>query len=298
MSMTRPLCSLVMATFNRAHLLKRSLARYAVQDFPSDEFELIVIDDHSSDDTNEMVRTWAAATCIKTTILTPAPKLCEWRDCGAILNAGIRASSGKYILMTHPEVIPGKRSVTACVHWLEVHEERMKQASQYDIGLYACSRVYYLSQKEQQLIDTVPWLGSGVPALRELPGFYTDDLNGHPDYRHDVTDKIGQPGFRLKTWESWVFGGCSRETWKRLGGMLETQYWGSVDVAFMQRRQTLGMPNHTCLDDDTIVAHQNHDSPQDWVTPRDPGMWQRELRGFDLANPNKLKYPVCDYLGW
>lgn len=293
--MPRPLCSLVMATFNRAHLLKRSLAAYQLQDFDNSKFELVVIDDHSTDETIPMVTEWSRATEIKTTIVTVAPKDCEWRDCGTVLNAGIRASSGKHILMTHPEVIPGKRSVAACCHWLEVHEERRKQD---EIGLYACSRVYYLSQKDQGLIDTVPWMSGGPLALRELPGFYTDDLNGHPDYRHDVTDKTGQPGFRLKTWESWVFGGCSRETWKRLGGMLETQYWGSVDVAFMQRRQTLGMPNHTCLDDDTIVAHQNHDSPQDWVTPRDPGAWQRELRGFDLANPNKLKYPTVDYLGW
>lgn len=36
--MSRPLCSVVMATFQRAHLLRRSLECYQRQDFDNDRF--------------------------------------------------------------------------------------------------------------------------------------------------------------------------------------------------------------------------------------------------------------------
>lgn len=286
--MTRPICSVVLATYNRAHLLKRSLQCYQNQDFDNSRFELIIIDDHSTDDTVGLVMDWAHDTKIKTTIVTPCPKTDVWRDCGAILNSGIRAALGDHILLTHPEVMPGKRSVKKCVERLALYEN----------SLYVSCKVYYMGRRDQTLIDTVPWEVEGAEAIRGIEGFYDEDENGNPDYRHNVTDLVATPGFRIQTWDSWVFGGCSRETWKRLGGMLETQKWGSVDVAFMQRRQTLGIPNHTCPDGDTIVVHQNHDSPSDTKTPREAGPWQRELRGIELNNPNKLKYPAVDNLGW
>lgn len=293
--MSRPVCSVVMASFNRAPLLERSLDCYAKQEFDNTEFELVVIDDHSQDDTYDLVMDWSSSTKIKTTVLIPSPKTSGWRDCGAVLNYGIRASSGQYILLTHPEVMPGRKSVTDCVNrlkWFEVNERNVAG------GLYACCKVYYLSPQDQKRIDSVDWQSDGALTVRDIEGFYTDDKNGHPDYRHEVTDKVATPGFRYPTWESWVFGGCSRETWKYLGGMLETQAWGSVDVAFMQRRRALGIPNFTCPNDNTIVIHQNHDGPGNTPTPRVEAEWRKELNSMDFMNPAVLKYPHVDYLGW
>lgn len=294
----RPMVSVVMATYQRWHLLQRSLICYENQEFPQDEFELVVVDDHSTDGTSEWVRKWSQVTGIRVVVLTLSPKRVGWRDCGAVLNYGIRASAGKHVLLTHPEVMVGKQSVQRCVDALEDFETK-RDREFHSIGLYACCRIYYLSPREQELIDTVPWEKEGAIAVRKIERFYEDDVNGHPDFNHRATDIVAQPGSRLRTWESFVFGGCSRETWKRLGGMLETVTWGGVDVAFNHRRQTLGIPNHTCPEDSTICTHQNHDDPANNVTTdRDMSKWVEELKHFPLSDPRKMRYPDCDYLGW
>lgn len=301
--MTRPIVSVVLASYERAHLLCRSLVCYERSeglDVRSD-LELVVIDDHSSDGTRELVLDWSRTTGIRTVVVTDAPKLQSWRDCGAVLNVGIRASTGRHVLLTHPEVMPGRRSIAACVEQLEEFERTEREPTKgylYRglVGLYACCRVYYLSPRDQERIDSVPWRDEGPLAVRQIPGFYDEDTNGNPNYTHRATDIVAQPGSRLPYWESWVFGGHSRETWKRLGGMLETKEWGSVDIAWHARRLALGIPNHTCPADDTIVVHQNHDLPGNVPTPRDMDVWVKELKNVDLRTPSKLVYPAVDNL--
>lgn len=298
--MNRPLVSVVMATYNRAHLLRRSLecyARSADIDVRRD-LELVVIDDHSTDDTQLTVKGecgWHGG--IPYQIIVPGPKTAEWRDCGAILNCGIRAATGKHIVLTHPEVMPGRRSIAALANELEEFEaaNRGHRLGGCGIGLYAACKVYYLSPCDQERIDTVPWREQGVLALRQIEGFYDEDGNGNPDYKHHVTDRVATPGFRIQTWDSWVFGGCSRETWKRLGGMWVTQKWGSVDVGFNHRRKKLGVVEWTCPDDDTTCAHQSHDGAGNVPTPRDEAAWRAEL---DATDKSKLSYPEVDELGW
>jgi glycosyltransferase involved in cell wall biosynthesis len=291
-----------MASYQRAHLLERSLECYRNQAFDNDRLELVVIDDHSTDNTFDLCDDWSHDTGIKTTVVTVNPKREAWRDCGAVLNAGIRASSGEYVLLTHPEVMPGKTSVNDCVDALIADEARRKNTFSPSFatgpGLYACCRVYYMGQHDQAKIDTVDWRGLGAGAVRGIDGFYEDDVNGNPDYRHAATDIVAQPGSRIKTWESWVFGGMSRRAWADLGGMLETQKWGSVDIAFHARRRALGIQNHTCPSPESIVVHQNHDGPGEVPTPRDMDVWVKELKEFNLVDPAKLMYPAVDYLGW
>lgn len=313
--MTRPLCSVVLATLDRGHLLKRSLWCYSKQDFDNDRFELVVIDDHSHDGTRDLVLDWSRTTGIRATVLTTAPKPQAWRDCGAVLNAGIRASAGDHILLTHPEVMPGRLSVQACVDALEKFELRRPTGDKrhwdeqqrsidwkanrpspdwvYPIGLYACCPVYYLSPQDQDRIDSVPWRVYGAGAVRDIEGFYTDDANGHPDFRHAVADAIGKPTCHVKEWQSFVFGGHSRETWRRLGGLMETQRWGAVDVAWMMRRHHLGIPNHTCAGPDCVVVHQNHAG-----TDRDEAKWRKELEGVNWQDRAALVHPTIDFLGW
>lgn len=301
--MARPRCSVVMAAYKRRSLLERSLAGYQAQDFDNSRFELVVIDDHGDDGTRELVLDWSKTTGIAATVMTVAPKPAEWVDCAWVLNAGIRAAAGDNILLTHPEAIPGRRSVAACVEELERFEEGRlissghgHLSSHYPIGAYAACRVYYLSVRDQQLIDTVPWRAEGNLAARQIPGFYDADPNGNPDYTHAVTDKVGTPGFRIKTWDSWVFGGFSRRTLKLMGGLQVSQRWGSVDILLNDRRKRLGMHEWTCPEDESIVIHQEHSHGQgDTPTPRDMAAWQRECHAIDKT---KLVWPDVDELGW
>lgn len=51
-----PRISIIVATFNRASSLDRLLKSIARQDFPSDSYEVVIVDDGSSDETREVAR--------------------------------------------------------------------------------------------------------------------------------------------------------------------------------------------------------------------------------------------------
>lgn len=291
-----------MSTYNRSRLLARSLVCYQHQEFPKDRFEVVVVDDRSDDNTAVLCKNWSDITGIKLTYLIPHPKKEEWRDCAATINYGIRISQGRHILLTHPEVMPGRTSVLDCVTQLEAFEtSRVLQGPaemRSPIGLYACCRSYYLSPKDQTLIDTCPWEGEGAIAVRAIDRFYEDDIGGHPDFSHRATDTVAQPGSRIPKWESWIFGGHSRRTWKELGGMLPTTKWGACDVGWMHRRQVLGIANYTCPYESSIVCHQNHNLPGDVETPRIEQDWKDELSKVDMRNPLNLIAPQVNEIGW
>jgi len=96
---------------------------------------------------------------------------------------------------------------------------------------------------------------------RFMPGFY-DPYPGNPDYSHSSMD-------RHIRWESWVFGGLTRSTWKAIGGMTEFDVWVAIDMDFVARRQILDIRTKTMLEPDSFCVHQNHDIAGNVPTPRD-----------------------------
>jgi hypothetical protein len=255
-----------------------------------------MVDDHSTDDSIELVKDWGRRTGIRYQIVIPGPKSAEWVDCGWTINAGIRATTAEHIILTHPEVMPGRASVRTAVEYLSRNP-----------WTYFGAKTYYLSYRDQQRIDSVDWRGEGAKAIRKVDGFYDRDqhVGGNPDYTPWAIDRVGEDGYTLpsgfsgKTWESWVWGGCSRVSWKKLSGMLQTKQWGAVDVGFWERRSRVGMKTFTPTDPDAAVFHQNHSGPNDIPSPRVEDGWKQEL-GPILAgkSADDLLYPAVNNLGW
>lgn len=221
--MQRPIAAVVLANYSRANLLTRSLECYEHQDFDNSRFELVVVDDHSNDNSIELVKQWGQRTGIRYQIVIPGPKNRAWRDCGSVINSGIRATTADFVLLTHPEVMFGKTTVKRAVEVL----------SQNPFCYYG-AKTFYLSPRDQERIDSVNWREEGAAAIRKIEGFYDRDQhqNGNPDYTPWAVDRVGESGYVLpggqsgQTWESWVAGGTHRSSWKRLGGMLHTTEWG------------------------------------------------------------------------
>lgn len=248
--MGRPKISVVLATYNRAHLLKRSLMSYAVQTFR--DFELIVVDDNSQDNTLALLKDWSSTVSIRI-LHAPEKPVGKWRDCASVINMGLRAAEGEVVLMTHPEVMVGQRTLK-------------EMYFNHGALSYLNAKVYYLTADNQRHLDDVPW-EDNLLRVQDLPDFYkegADILGPTNDYTHEATD-------RHTNWESWVFGGFSRDAWQRFGPMTEFETWGSIDMDFLNRRNAVGIRTITLMDPESIVIHQNHDVEQGVfkATPRD-----------------------------
>lgn len=91
--------SVILPTYNRCWILKKSLEALFNQSYPKDKYEIILIDDGSTDDTRTMIES-----------LSPSCKLKYLRNekrmgVPRTRNRGIRKAQGKYIIFTDSDVV-------------------------------------------------------------------------------------------------------------------------------------------------------------------------------------------------
>ena len=267
--MTRPLVSIVMSTYNRADLLARSLICYAKMRFPLDRVEIIVVDDDSHDATAQLCID--ADPALDITYIRLRKPVGLWRDCPPMLNLGMRAARGELIICTHPEVMVGRETLTAMCDLATARN-------------YVSAKPYYLSQIDQEQIDSVPWYEEGPLAVCKIPTFYDENKrkSDNPDYTPWSIETI-------PVWRSFVFSGHRRELWKRLGGLPQTEKWGTVDVLWSQRRRILGIEDVSPQGAQALCVHQHHNAP------RVPEGWQKEIATIPMER-EKLLWPHVDFL--
>ncbi len=87
-----------MCTYNRKHLLGRALEALFNQNFPRDEYEIVLVDDGSTDGTGEFVRTLKPP-CKLEYIYQPNSGLAHGR------NQGIRHANGHIILFIDDDIV-------------------------------------------------------------------------------------------------------------------------------------------------------------------------------------------------
>jgi GT2 family glycosyltransferase len=252
----------ITGTYNRGHLLARSLECYSKGTVvPA---KIFVIDDDSTDNTSEICRQYSD---IVEYIKLTKPEGITWRDSAAFINMGIKrvltlCKPEDVIICTHPEVMPGPLSI-----------QHLSEGSKHNI--YLNCKPYYLTPRDQEQLDTAPWREVGAPeAARMIEGFYEYKpiIAGGVDYSPKTIEAS-------KDWESWVFGGMTALTWKKIGGMSEHNAWGSIDVTFHMRRHMLGILCSSMQDRNAMCVHQNHDTGTD-ATPRDMKLCMQEAHGF------------------
>ena len=97
--------SAVVCTLNRAAYLAKAVESLVNQTCPKEYYEIIVVDNRSTDNTKEVVEQLSQCARIKY-IYEPIKGLCQAR------NTGWRAAGGKYVAYLDDDAI-------ACPHWLE-----------------------------------------------------------------------------------------------------------------------------------------------------------------------------------
>ena len=108
--------SVLIPTYNRKDILRKCLEGYSRQTFPADAFELIVVDDGSTDGTAEVVNGLAPTLPYRLSYTYQANA-----GPGAARNRGFRNASGRVILITGDDILPDERLLAE--HW-EWHSER------------------------------------------------------------------------------------------------------------------------------------------------------------------------------
>jgi GT2 family glycosyltransferase/radical SAM superfamily enzyme YgiQ (UPF0313 family)/tetratricopeptide (TPR) repeat protein len=98
--------SVVIPTYNRRAILRKTLLAFASQTAAPDQFELIVVDDGSSDDTIHMVESFKAPFALR---VLGQPH----GGANAARNLGIREARGRVVLLTGDDMIPEPAFVEA-----------------------------------------------------------------------------------------------------------------------------------------------------------------------------------------
>jgi peptidoglycan/xylan/chitin deacetylase (PgdA/CDA1 family)/glycosyltransferase involved in cell wall biosynthesis len=90
--------SVIIPTFNRRHILERTLPALLAQDLPAEDYEIIIVMDGSTDGTAEFLRGWKPK-CAFRALIGPH------RGPSAARNMGIRAAVGDLVLFLDDDLI-------------------------------------------------------------------------------------------------------------------------------------------------------------------------------------------------
>lgn len=271
--------SVISATYNRAEALDNALYTYSKQTLPFDEWEYLIADDASQDNTKGVVKSWQKKGLpvryfhsIKD--LGLYKKEGEWRDGCIVRNSVSTYANGLVLVATHPEIMIPPNA-------LEIMYE-------------------YASGNPDSWITAIPyWLPEGkmtawkkdLHNLATMEGFYDPDWP-HEDHSPGAIDYANNNQEVRTTWESEVFWAMSMAKWRWLGGFREFKVWGSVDMDFLDRRRIAGIPTVIASDPDSpapsgnlMVYHQWHGE-----SPRDMDAAMEALRaGRDYSTVDKMR---------
>ena len=114
----KPAFSVVVATYKRREVLQKTLEHLGAQTFPAEQFEVIVVDDGSPDDTGEMVRSLIGRMPYKLTYLVH-----QNRGPGASENRGILAAEGEWIVLLADDIHPTPGLLQAYAEFHRLHPE-------------------------------------------------------------------------------------------------------------------------------------------------------------------------------
>lgn len=228
--------SVIFSTYNRASFLERSLYTYHMQSMPKTDFEIIVIDDQSTDLTQEISNKYSDK--LNIVYIKISGNKNKFRAQSFGWNIGLSLAIGEVCLFTHPEIMMPAKTLEI------MHDPHLK----YKIPTFLTMKPYVLSNKCQAKIDSVNWM-KNPDAIKEIPEFLDIWIDGNKRYSNELMEK-------LCFWESNTTFSMKRIDLLSIGGFDEFDCWGPDDPSFRDRRKLLKIP--------TVVApilnyHQNHD---------------------------------------
>lgn len=173
-----PTVSVVIASYNRASLLKEAIDSVLTQDF--DDFELIVVDDGSTDDTPELLRSYANVCVVRQ----------DRRGVSAARNAGVRRASGEFLAFLDSDDLWLPEKLSAQIAFFKTHpravicqteeiwirrgvrvnprrRHRKYSGMIFERSVELCLVSPSAVMLERSLLDKVGWFDESLPACED-----------------------------------------------------------------------------------------------------------------------------------
>ncbi len=226
--------SILMPYFgNRIEQLKRTLYMLDNQAY-SDKFELIIIQDDGENKLTSLFNALNLDVMQIKSIITRTENS-TWRTPNYALKAGYEQCEGNFVVVTSPEILVPVYALQAMEDW-NTHITMLVPI------------LYKLSRANQKYIDTVRWYYN-LDFLKDLPGFWSEEINPGGYYNYEAEDKRHHGGFV----------GADRDVWDEIGFMPDPEQEES-DSYWHRRLLELGkVPVHMPLE----VYHQWHPRKDD-----------------------------------
>jgi glycosyltransferase involved in cell wall biosynthesis len=167
-----PFISVVIPVWNSPELIAKCLAAIGSQTYPRDRFEVLVVDNGSTDETAEVVRSFPAVT------LLSEPVASSYRA----RNRGLRSARGECVAFTDADCIPDREWLAAAARAARRYPLAGVFAGQVDLfrasssGSVACEKYEYAFEFDQArnvrygVCVTANWM-SRRATLLEFGGF-------------------------------------------------------------------------------------------------------------------------------
>lgn len=283
--------SIVASVWGTEHLLKRSIETWAKQDFPKENWELILINDSALGDVKSIIKQYHDKINIQ--YIEFGHKI-GMRGNTIALNTGWMCARGEYIAETTPETLWPQNLIRSLY---EIHEGGK--------DTFVMFKTYNLTHDMQLLIDTVDW-ESDIMNISKIKGWDSEyvQLNRSKgkDWGSHQTDSIHkETWYRITKGFGWpLFGGYGEDDPYCLGLRRENNIEDIVVLDPMCIHQHhLPWNYFASLGHSPATNKHNHTTKNVWndVSGRVPNNGTCEI--FDMQDKSKmLPEEIASWRDW
>lgn len=267
--------SIIISTYNSPAWLQKVLWGYFVQS--RRDFEIVIADDGSRDETREMLATMAPS--------SPIPIVHVWQpDDGfqkcRILNKAIAVAQGERILLTDGDCVPRRDFVD--VHTRLAQPDRFLTGGYFKLPLDVSKSLRQDDIAGQQAFSAFWLMRHGLPLTSKLLKLVA---------RSPVDEWLNRLTPAKPTWNGHS-ASCLRSQAVQVNGFNEDMQYGGLDVEFGLRLRHVGIePRHIRYSAIALHLHHGHG----YVTP---GMKERSHEVKESTRDKKLTWAERGLSQW
>lgn len=215
--------SLVICTYNRAPHLVRTLESFACQTVSAADFEIVVVDNNSQDDTTRLARDFADRHPKLDVKVIPETR----QGLSYARNSGIAASRGAVIVMVDDDEVVNPEFLESYLRFFDRHSG-VAAAGGVIVPFYEFEPPQWLSKYTERLLASTLDLGGEV---REFPR-HRFPVGGNMAFRRDVFEQYGNFDTDLGRKGETLLGGEENDLFRRVRAGGDSIYYLPTAIVY------------------------------------------------------------------